>query len=190
MGLLNDASNAESDIPESGVCCRPGGLSSHGSCIRWEGLEFFKRQPGEVNRPQDDGNHRSLPAVMPLHCPVHLDVVTVIRSKKVGTDEEEDYVRTFEFLIDVAPPLLPATNPPIVPTVDLARAFWRAQVILQLGSQLLVPVRIGGKNLYGESAEPVSDMNSGKRFQHRAGVRQGHAKAESWLSVPRRSFGG
>ncbi len=67
---------------------------------------------------------------MPLHGPLHLDVVAVIRSQKVRAYKQQNDISRVEVCIYLACPFRSCANPTVVPARDHTLALQNAEVLL------------------------------------------------------------
>jgi hypothetical protein len=85
-----------------------------------------------VNVPQNDRYDPSLSLLMFFHSTLHFDVVAIVRSYEIWTNEQQDDVCTVKVSINLALPFLTSADLPIVPRVDNSISLENHKVSLEL----------------------------------------------------------
>ncbi|EMS96061.1 hypothetical protein H009_19462 [Agrobacterium tumefaciens str. Cherry 2E-2-2] len=77
---------------------------------------------------------------MPLHSPLHFDVVAVIGSKKIRTHKKENDVIGVDVVINAGVDVLACTDTPIMPCFNDTLAFQHGKLLFELVSQCFICV--------------------------------------------------
>jgi len=85
--------------------------------------------------------------VVSLHCPVHFNIIAIVRCEEIGTDEQEDDARRVEISADLSFPFRSRGDAAAVPRLDDALALQETQVLGEFVAQFLALVRVGEKYL-------------------------------------------
>ena len=122
MAQLSDGcADARGDFREGAIARTPQGdrLAVVRQCLQ---LAEGRLLP-VVDRPQDDRDDTRFAHLVTLHSPPHLEVVAVLRSQEVGTDQQENDLSGIDMVIKLLI-LLPAqANLPAVPCADDVLTF-------------------------------------------------------------------
>lgn len=86
--------------------------------IFWERLQFAEWCTAPTNRANNNRNDTRTARFMACNRSCHLLVVTEIRSKEVGTDQQQNNIRCFEVFVDLYSPLLASGNLSVLPRVN------------------------------------------------------------------------
>jgi hypothetical protein len=99
-------------------------------------------------RPQNDGNDPRFASLMSRQCPLHLDVIAIIRRQKVSADQKQDDICLIQILFDFLMHIIPGVDPPIMPGVDHSLPRQQRQMFLQFDAQHFVLMGVREENSY------------------------------------------
>src|SRR6185295_2752684 len=116
-----------------------------GDGLRVLGQHLDLREGGLVEEGdllEDDGDHHGLAEGVQLQGLHHLLLIAVVRIDEIRAHQEEDDLRGFEALVDLALPPSSGPDLAVVPGGDDARPLEHAELLLELVDEPLVFVRV------------------------------------------------
>src|SRR5690349_11158629 len=96
--------------------------------IRRDDLELSKRCIVPVDRTEQERNDLRTSLFVALDGSSHFGAVAIVRSHKVGTDQQQDDISTFQMLMEFFFPFHTSIEISIAPNRDLALSLQRHEV--------------------------------------------------------------
>ena len=91
-----------------------------GRPISRNGGKRTKSEATPIARSKDHGDHARFACFVSLDCPLHLDVVTIVRSYEIAAYEKQNDVGLFELIADLVMNVVTSEDASIVPSINYA----------------------------------------------------------------------
>src|SRR6516225_9733529 len=95
---------------------------------------------------ENDRYYRCCSGFVSFHRPLEFDVVDVVRSEKVGVDQQQDDICCLELPIDGASPFGASADAPVVPGLDQPLPAQDRQLLLELLAEVFVLACVGNED--------------------------------------------
>ena len=83
-----------------------------------------------------------MPRFMTRQGTLHLNLIAIVGGQEVSADQEKDNICLVKVPVDLALPLLPCNDPPVVPACDESLSSEQGQVCLKGVTHGLIPVAV------------------------------------------------